>query len=173
MNGFLVRRAIHDGVMRSIRALFNDSGGRNMPRVLTAFTGFWPTVPRRPAMGLMRGQLQTQTHDGHLCQSTATSKNKDAPPYEIRAHLCGCKNRVLVTSPYCARGVRDPARILAPCVHPIQHSPTSPCSPPPTHLQQCKTAKSQKPALIRTTDTHSGGIKLSKNRHKREEQGSI
>ena len=27
------------GVIRSIRALFNDSGGRNMPRVLSAFTG--------------------------------------------------------------------------------------------------------------------------------------
>ena len=30
-----------DGVARSIRGLFNDSGGRNMPRVLTACTGFW------------------------------------------------------------------------------------------------------------------------------------
>ena len=35
-----------DGVIRSIRALFNNSKGRNMPRVLAAFTGFWPTVLR-------------------------------------------------------------------------------------------------------------------------------
>ena len=35
-----------DGVTRQIRALFNDSGGRNMPRVFAAFTGFWPTVRR-------------------------------------------------------------------------------------------------------------------------------
>ena len=30
-----------DGVIRQIRALFNDSGDRNMPRVFAAFTGFW------------------------------------------------------------------------------------------------------------------------------------
>ena len=35
-----------DGVIRQTRALFNDSGGRNMPRVFAAFTGFWPTVHR-------------------------------------------------------------------------------------------------------------------------------
>ena len=35
-----------DGVIRQIRELFNDSGGRNMPRVLAAFTSFWPTVRR-------------------------------------------------------------------------------------------------------------------------------
>ena len=33
-----------DGVIRSIRALFTDSGGRNMPRVLAACNGFWPTL---------------------------------------------------------------------------------------------------------------------------------
>ena len=37
-----------DGIIRSIRALFNDSGGRNMPRVLAAYIGFWPTVERPP-----------------------------------------------------------------------------------------------------------------------------
>ena len=42
-----------DGVIRHIRALFNDSGGRNMPRVLAAFTGFWPTV--RPRARRRRG----------------------------------------------------------------------------------------------------------------------
>ena len=31
-----------------MQALFNDSVGRNKPRVLAAFTGFWPTV-QRPA----------------------------------------------------------------------------------------------------------------------------
>ena len=36
-----------DGVVLSILALFNDSGGRNMPRDLAAYTGFSPTV--RPA----------------------------------------------------------------------------------------------------------------------------
>ena len=30
-----------DGVIRSICALLNNFGGRNMPRVLAAFTGFW------------------------------------------------------------------------------------------------------------------------------------
>ena len=40
-----------DGVIRQMRALFNDSGGRNMPRVLAAFTGFWPTVLRRALFG--------------------------------------------------------------------------------------------------------------------------
>ena len=38
-----------DGVIRQIRALFNDSGDENMPRVLAAFTGFWPTVRRAAA----------------------------------------------------------------------------------------------------------------------------
>ena len=37
-----------DGVIRLIRALFNDSGGRNMPRDFAAFDGFWPTVQRQP-----------------------------------------------------------------------------------------------------------------------------
>ena len=36
-----------DGVIRQIRALLNDSGGRNMPRVFSAFNGFWPTVRSR------------------------------------------------------------------------------------------------------------------------------
>ena len=38
-----------DMIIRSIGALFNDSRGRNMPRVFAAFTGFWPTVRRRDA----------------------------------------------------------------------------------------------------------------------------
>ena len=33
-------------VIRSIRALFNASGGRNLLRVLAALTGLWPTVRR-------------------------------------------------------------------------------------------------------------------------------
>ena len=43
MDFFFSKQSI-DGVIRSIGALLNDSGGRNMPRVLAAFTGFWPTV---------------------------------------------------------------------------------------------------------------------------------
>ena len=38
-----------DGIIRSIRALFKNSGDEIMPRVLAAFTGFWPTVRRGPA----------------------------------------------------------------------------------------------------------------------------
>ena len=41
-----------DRVIRQIPALFNDSGGRNMPRVLAAFTDFWPTVVRSCVCGL-------------------------------------------------------------------------------------------------------------------------
>ena len=42
-------------VVGSIGALFNDSGGQNMPRVLAAFAGFWPTV-RHPQDGDPRKQ---------------------------------------------------------------------------------------------------------------------
>ena len=40
-----------DGVMRSIRALLNDSGGQNMPRGLAAFTGFLPHCAPAPPLG--------------------------------------------------------------------------------------------------------------------------
>ena len=50
-----------DGVVRSIRALFNDSRGRNMPRVLAAFTGFWSTVRRYTRTSY------PQVGDGHSC----------------------------------------------------------------------------------------------------------
>ena len=47
-----------DGVIRQIRALFNDSGGRNMLRVMSACTGFWPTV--RHAIGIARQRSARQ-----------------------------------------------------------------------------------------------------------------
>ena len=36
-----------DGVIRQIRAPFNDPGHGNMPRVSASFTGLWPTLQRR------------------------------------------------------------------------------------------------------------------------------
>ena len=49
-----------DGVIRSIRELVNDTGGRNMPRVLAAFTGFWPTVRASATLPLHLGGSQQQ-----------------------------------------------------------------------------------------------------------------
>ena len=45
MDSSFLEQAIGE-VVRSIRALFKYSGGRNMPRVSAAFTGFWPTERR-------------------------------------------------------------------------------------------------------------------------------
>ena len=48
-----------DGVVLSILALFNDSGGGNMPRDLAAYTGFSHIhcAPRRGGVLLVRSQI--------------------------------------------------------------------------------------------------------------------
>ena len=63
-----------DGVIRSIQALFTDSGGPNMPRVLAAFTGFWPTV--RPSQMACRSVATKRRTAGQETVVRRVSKTK-------------------------------------------------------------------------------------------------
>ena len=83
-----------DGVIRSIRALFNDSGGRNMPRVFAAFTGFWPTVlPIRIHIDAPCKTTPSQALPHSHSRASSFHSVVDSPPFPI------CISRSLLVDP--------------------------------------------------------------------------